>query len=116
MRKTANQGPYNAMVNDVTASATFTPENVTAASLYDTWLKLDGADARIGGVRAGAGHEEEFTATASQENGVILTIPRAVFTKGSARFSANSRLGQITLEAVRPATGALFTLTQVPEA
>jgi len=116
MRKTAKQGVYNASINDKTATCTFTPENVTAAQFYDTMLQLDGANARIGGMRAGE-HEEEFTATASQVGGPLLTIPRAVVTKGSVRFSgSSSRIAQVTMEAVPENTGGLFTIGQVPEA
>lgn len=116
IRKTSKQGPYNAMIDDTTATVTFTPENVSAGDWYDTWLKLDGAGVRIGGVRAGDDFEEEFTATASQVDGLRLTIPRSVFTKGSVRFGVNSRVGQVTLEALRSSTGStLFTLDQVPE-
>lgn len=114
IRKTSKQGPYNAMVNDLQATATFTPENISAANFYDTWLKLDGTGARIGGMRAGDDHEEEFTATASQVGGPLLTIPRAVFQRGSVRFGGSGRIGQVTMRAVRPATGNLFTLAQVP--
>lgn len=116
-RKTAKRGQYNASVDDITATVTFTPEGVSEADWYNSLHKLDGTGFAIGKLRGNWG--ESFTATGSAAGQPKLTIPRLFVSKGGVQFNSKGRVSQVTMRASRKDStgtlGALFTMDVVPE-
>jgi len=114
---TARDGLLNQRVQGVTAEVRFVPVNIDVDDFYDDFLQLDGSNAGRGKLLKARG--QELTVTGDNAGDPVLTIPRAVPITGPARLSqANSRVGQVTLEAHRHDLAgvlqSLFTLGVVP--
>jgi len=105
-RKTARDGLLNAQIKNVELIVKFTPENIDSEAFNDSLLVTDGTTAGRGKLLSGRG--KQLTITGVAPGAPILTIPLAAAPTGSLRFSGQSRVGEVTLQAQRKATAGVL--------
>jgi len=107
-RRTASRRLYNFMIDDVTAEVKFVPENVTETN-WAALIKTQGTGYGPGKLRGS--FADVLTIAGSATGKARLTIPLAAGEAAPLRFSADSRVGQVTMSAHRKQISTALTTT-----